>query len=831
MTSNENDAEPDAELPGLDWLNAPAFSGRLDTDDGSIETLSWEDPNVSAEITKVPSCRELVVLVQRRFTIVISDGVDLPDDFTLRLCTEPGVPAKCDIRIPARRIVCGPRPASLAADLVQHTLFLSGPTHLTIHGDHWNIEPQPGVSVAGISLEATNAHESLSIRSSVPITSLESNGDHEYSMDLEADAAVEVHSGTASFRRRLQSVLISGKGNVRALGATSDCHVEVAGALEVHRELANSEISIGGLFRAMGPVRLGQRSLRCESARLSDALESVGEVQCEELQVEGPVVRADTISVGTLDCRDSLTAGEVTASGNIAIRKNAKCGALEGGGDIAFHQNVDCGRLLGSGNIEIKGDPSGVNSLTWNPNGTGNRLEFRHPDARIPLVFVEAAGSGGAPPELHLAQGSEIQGLHADVPKMTIAIVRDNASRESDRRAAIGLHLGRNGTVLRLAQDTLQLSLAESTPRFSLEIASPAKIEVLECLSDLPMVSILGDGEVRFADDSTSARLRRVDLTGRLQFGSSMHIDELAAAAWPPDTPEAAAEEANPAPRLRLDPGIVVARASGVCRLDHLQARITGDPKRDFTTEHVASSGSGDGHLTNVNVNHLPDNQIPLLKNLRVLEVSGSSLKRLAGERTRVRSTFVAPGRWLLRMRRRETDDNALKSLTRDQVRARAETAAQLADILGGKVNSGASRAWLHWAVARLQHRGVNRWSIERPLRAAYRTMGYGYRPRPALQTWLATALVGLAYAWLGGYAGDAADISFGWQWIERFIEILLLPIGYLRLGATEASAVFKPAAADLLGRIIIGLPFLFVVLGTRQYFRSPVGQGQSARE
>ncbi len=810
MTSNENDSEPDAELPGLDWLDAPAFSGRLDTDDGRIETLSWEDPDVSAEITKVPSCRELVVLVQRRFTISISDGVDLPDDFTLHLYTEPGVAATCDIRIPARSIVCGPRPASMAADQAHHTLFLSDPAHVTIGGDHWAIEPQPGTDVAGASLRVTNAQEILSISCSVPITSLESTGDHDYSLNLQASAAVVVHSGTASFHPRLRSVSVSGSGNVRALDGVHDCHVEIAGSLEVHRELVDSEITIGGFFEALGPARLGQRSLRCENAHLSGALESVDEVRCKQLQVEGPIEQASMIKVDTLDCRSSITAGHVTVSG-----------------DTAVHQKATCRRLEGGGNIEIRGDPSGVDSLTWNPAGSGNRLEFRHPDARIPLVFVEAAGSDGAPPELHLAQGSEILQLHTGTPELTIAILRIGTFKGPAWRAAIGLELKRNGTVLRLTEGTLQLRLAEDTPRFSLEVPNPTKVEVLECPSDIPKVSIRGDGEVSFADQVTSARLRRVALTGRVQFRSSMHIDELAAAAWPADAPESVAEETNWAPSLNLDTGTVVEKTSGVCRLDHLQARITGDPKRDFTLEHVESQGSGDGHLTNVNVNQLPEDQIPLLKHLRVLEVSGTSLKHLAGERTWIRSTLVALTRKPYRSRRAETGDNGSKSLTRDQVRARAETAAQLADILGGKVNSGASRAWLHWAVARLQHRGLNAWSIERPLRAAYRTMGYGYRPRPALQTWLALALVGLGYAWLGGYAGNAADISFGWQWIERFIEILLLPIGYLRLGATEASAVFKPAAADLVGRILIGLPFLFVVLGTRQYFRSPVGHGE----
>ena len=719
MTSNDDASEPDAEQRGLDWLDAPVLSERVDDDDGNIVTLAWRDPEVSAEITQVPSCSKLAVFVNRRFTITISPEVDLPDDFALFLFVKSGIPATCDIRIPARRVVCGPRPTSAETDQARHNLMLSNPMHVTIDGDHWQIEPHPGSESAGASLEVTNTQESLSIHGSVPITSLKSSGDHEYGLDLQADATVDVHGGTATFRRRLQSVSASGNGNVRALGGMSGCHVEIAGGLDVHDELVDSEVTIGGFFEATCPVRLGQRSLRCENAHLSRALESANEVTCTKLHVEGPVEQVDTLTVESLDCRSSLTARRVTASGDIAIHKNASCRELEA-----------------SGSIEIRGDPSGIGLLTWKPAGSGKRLELRHPDARIPLVSVEVAGSGSVAPELHLAQGSEIQQLHVEVPELTIAIVRNNAARESERRSTIGLHLTRNATALRLAQDTLQVRLAEDTPRFSLEVSAAAKIEILECQSDVTKVAIRGDGEVRFADKATSAWLQRVELTGRLKFNSSMDIDHLAAAACPSDAPEASVEEANPAPRLNLDPGTVVEAASGVCRLDHLQARITGDPRRDFTTEHVASPNPTDGHLTNVNVNQLPDGQIPLLRHLRVLEISGKSLKRLAGERTRTRSTLAALIRGLHRTRRDESGDSAPKSLTRDEVRARAETAAQLADILGGKVNSGASRAWLHWAVARLQHRGLNEWSIERPLRAAYRTMGYGFRPRPALQTW-----------------------------------------------------------------------------------------------
>ena len=142
----------------------------------------------------------------------------------------------------------------------------------------------------------------------------------------------------------------------------------------------------------------------------------------------------------------------------------------------------------------------------------------------------------------------------------------------------------------------------------------------------------------------------------------------------------------------------------------------------------------------------------------------------------------MKPLRWLRDTRRGETDDSphdvdAVESLTRDHIRARAETAVQLADLLGGKVNSGASRAGCTGCCAAPASQSEHLVDRETATRGIPHD-GYGFRPRPALQTWFAVALIGLGYAWLGGYAGDAPDIAFGLQWIERFIEILLLPIG-----------------------------------------------------
>ena len=76
----------------------------------------------------------------------------------------------------------------------------------------------------------------------------------------------------------------------------------------------------------------------------------------------------------------------------------------------------------------------------------------------------------------------------------------------------------------------------------------------------------------------------------------------------------------------------------------------------------------------------------------------------------------------------------------------------------------------------------------------------------------------------LGGFTAQN-EIQTSAAGLGRFIEILLMPIGYLRLGSTGTTSMFEPNAVDLLSRLLIGLPFLFSILSIRQYFRSPVGQ------
>ncbi|WP_420622305.1 hypothetical protein [Candidatus Poriferisodalis sp.] len=57
----------------------------------------------------------------------------------------------------------------------------------------------------------------------------------------------------------------------------------------MHGEIENTQIDIAGNVEVAGPVRLGEKELRCNSASFGAGLTSAGEVICETLDVTGDV--------------------------------------------------------------------------------------------------------------------------------------------------------------------------------------------------------------------------------------------------------------------------------------------------------------------------------------------------------------------------------------------------------------------------------------------------------------------------------------------------------------------------------------------------------------
>ena len=66
----------------------------------------------------------------------------------------------------------------------------------------------------------------------------------------------------------------------------------------------------------------------------------------------------------------------------------------------------------------------------------------------------------------------------------------------------------------------------------------------------------------------------------------------------------------------------------------------------------------------------------------------------------------------------------------------------------------------------------------------------------------------------------DGGAVGYG----LRFVALLVAPLRILRIGSESATALVQPDALEGLAYGAMGVPFLFVVLPLREYFRSPLG-------
>ena len=62
-------------------------------------------------------------------------------------------------------------------------------------------------------------------------------------------------------------------------------------------------------------------------------------------------------------------------------------------------------------------------------------------------------------------------------------------------------------------------------------------------------------------------------------------------------------------------------------------------------------------------------------------------------------------------------------------------------------------------------------------------------------------------------------------EWIKRILQVLLSPLGVLRLGAGGATDLVGEAAFEPIAYLIVGLPFIFFLVSRREFFRSPLNQ------
>lgn len=800
----------------MEWLDVSA--GCEIDDESGVVTCPVADSEL--KVTATPDMGHLTVRYRRSFRLSIEQGVKLPKGFLLTVAPRGAQAKDCTVMAPVERVRCESRLGRTP------TLHLAHSAVVEVAQGDWQISDARSLGRLRVDLRVRNREESVTVKCTLPVATLLSEGDHTYSLGSTTSAEVSLCSSFATLDGGLRGGSVPGTGRLVVKGDLADSTIELDGSLTVNGQVKECEIKIDGDIDAKQDVHMGSKALTCQSATVNGDLHSNSNISCQSLTVGKRILGISEIDTGDLKCGRHVKAAQIRATGDLTIMSGTECDSIE------------C-----AGSVELSGPTDQVGELWWTPSGADARLKLSPPSSTddeilrpLPQLRISGDSAATATPKLELGRGTRITRLRIEVPKLAIVVPpREKRPFTSGRREYapdIGLEFGLPAADISVSGGMLQCSLSDALPehaRFNVDPDARIELSGLDaCIADLVLEN---GGEVAFADSGPAARLQSVRLRGPTSLWSTAPIESLRMTPSESGSRRTDARDAKGVPTPCLAPAVVVDEASGGCVLGDLGGRINGvaRPRRRKGTVQFAVHGiekslnteGRAGHLTNVDVSSLDTEGIERLIEPRVLEISGRTVRRFASERTRTR-VFLA------RLLHRPQSGNMM---TRDEVRENAERAALLSDVVGRRVNSGDSRAWLNWAIARLQHRGLNRRAAERIFRTAFRMVGYGYRPGPAFLSWLGTAMAGLVYAWWNGDPANAkpeiSPIAFDWTMPAELGEFMLLPIGYLRLANASDALVLTPAIADVGVRVLIGIPFLFLLLSLRQFFRSRAAKNE----
>ena len=815
MSESRDDQQANGTAPETNWLSPSGEHEVTRQGDRVIIKTSVNDFRV--QILQTPPCRELVVHYPRRLRLIAEEGMTLDDEFLLHLVPSGNNDSHCEVHFAAPRVICSQ--ASFPYSRRTPYLGLMSTESVHVNAGNWRIGSIGNAQSGPISLRVDSEDENCAIHSSIAVGSLTSKGEHAYDCQLVPDGRIRVRAGSATFQRELRRAAISGKGNIRMRDGLTESRVVLRGDLTVEGDVTDSALAVHGGLIVSGGVTSGERRLWCRDVVIEGSLATDGHV------------RSDVLSVaGDIDCDDRIIAGVVNCTGNVSAK------TVQGETAIVIDGNAESDHMIVGERLRLGGSIAQNTWISWHPLQEHAELIIEQDGNLLKRINVQADYSVSIVPTLRLPSRIEIERLFVDSPHLHLDIAQPQSQRDVDENrsptAVLGIEQRHYKPELRVSAGRVRFRLLDGYVRMRIRADAHALAVVDEAPTADNDLELRGEGQIALGSDRGSFGLTRVAVDGPLALKLNARIGKLIATQ--------AGDWLNP-PRSQIDERIarieapgdtVVEEAEGECVLNGLAGTIRSDAKNPLRVHRIWTSDSqaAEGQLVNVDVSQLPPEEIKHLRSLRVLEIEGRSLQRFADERSGLRNI---PIRLVGRDTRRD-------QLTPEEIRTHSETAAELADIQSGKVNSGNSRAWLHWCVARLQHQGLEPRSWERFFRSVYRLVGYGYRPGPALATWAIAALTALAYAILvgpgeapaeslvptDGGSTDKDSIEFVWSLINHYFEFLLLPISrLLQLGGSEQILQLRPTSVDIAARVVIGIPFLFFLLSVRQFFRSPVGE------
>ena len=294
------------------------------------------------------------------------------------------------------------------------------------------------------------------------------------------------------------------------------------------------------------------------------------------------------------------------------------------------------------------------------------------------------------------------------------------------------------------------------------------------------------------------------------------------------------AGDENAVPVVSVQHNATVERFVGVTELPVIHGRLFGDGAlvQILGAQVTSLSAQGTlagGTLVDVDVTELPAQQIKSLEELAVCSPDVSSLYNDVRRWSR-RSAWRARGRTV--------EYGASLPRRGGTPRARAHWYRDLYGAVRTHALPATTRAAIRWCYARLEHEAmkapiagqgdrsaqpssdrVARSPLgERAGRWLYRLVGYGHRPARAATTWLiVTAATTVWSVCTVPVNGGAVEYGL------RFVTVLMAPLRILRFGGEASGPLVRPDGLDGLAYAVVGVPFIFVVLSLREFFRSPL--------
>ena len=296
-----------------------------------------------------------------------------------------------------------------------------------------------------------------------------------------------------------------------------------------------------------------------------------------------------------------------------------------------------------------------------------------------------------------------------------------------------------------------------------------------------------------------------------------------------------AARDETAVPRVSIRHTATVDRFVGCAELEGLFGRLFSgrSSRRDPPGRIIGALHEDtltDGTLVGVDITAVPASS---LKSLAKLAVCSPDMQSFYSDVAR----WDTLSRTCRRVLRRETPDPL--GAGDESPRARAHWYRDLDGALRSHAVPATVRAAVRWCYSVLEHEAIKPLSASRPNpggvtrllgllswprgerlgRALYRLVGYGQRPLRAFACWFLLA-VGVT-AWSATTVATGAGVL---ELLWRFIEVLVSPLRVLRLGNQPNTPLVTPSELEGLAYVMVGVPFIFVVIALREFFRSPLG-------